>query len=168
MFQYKNNLFRYGIKKRRPEQCPIFFIWTLYGCDSFILRHPFPGSDHFNQGTPSLFQYHSACQCSNTGEYAYREFIKNWLYNQKKAQKQNKTNKLRNKQKNNSNMCMFYSVLVLNAQLLSPYCSHPDSKVHGTNMGPTWILSAPVGPHVGPMNLAIKADMLIVLIISAP
>ena len=33
----------------------------------------------------------------------------------------------------------------------------PDSKVHGANMGPTWVLSAPDGPHVGPMNLAIKA-----------
>ena len=31
----------------------------------------------------------------------------------------------------------------------------PDSKVHGANMGPTWDLSAPDGPHVGPMNLAI-------------
>ena len=31
----------------------------------------------------------------------------------------------------------------------------PDSKVHGANMGPTWVLSAPDGPHVGPMNLAI-------------
>ena len=30
-----------------------------------------------------------------------------------------------------------------------------DSKVHGANMGPTWVLSAPDGPHVGPMNLAI-------------
>ena len=26
-------------------------------------------------------------------------------------------------------------------------------------MGPTWALSAPDGPHVGPMNLAIKADV---------
>ena len=32
----------------------------------------------------------------------------------------------------------------------------PDSKVHGGNMGPTWVLSAPDGPPVGPMNLAIK------------
>ena len=32
----------------------------------------------------------------------------------------------------------------------------PDSKVHGANMGPTWILSAPDGPHMGPMNLAIR------------
>ena len=23
----------------------------------------------------------------------------------------------------------------------------PDSKVHGANMGPTWVLSAPDGPH---------------------
>ena len=30
-----------------------------------------------------------------------------------------------------------------------------DSKVHGANMGPTWVLSAPDGPHIGPMNLAI-------------
>ena len=32
----------------------------------------------------------------------------------------------------------------------------PDSKVHGANMGPTWVLSAPAGPHVGPTNLAIR------------
>ena len=31
----------------------------------------------------------------------------------------------------------------------------PDSKVHGANMGPTWVLSSPGGPHVGPKNLAI-------------
>ena len=24
---------------------------------------------------------------------------------------------------------------------------HPDSKVHGANMGPTWGLSVPYGPH---------------------
>ena len=34
----------------------------------------------------------------------------------------------------------------------------PDSKVHGANMGPTWILSAPDGPHVGPMKLAIRVN----------
>ena len=32
----------------------------------------------------------------------------------------------------------------------------PDSKVHGANMGPTWVLSALGGPHVGPMNLVIR------------
>ena len=35
----------------------------------------------------------------------------------------------------------------------------PDSKVHGANMGPTWVLSAPDGPHVGPMNLAIRGKL---------
>ena len=34
--------------------------------------------------------------------------------------------------------------------------SVPDSKVHEANMGPTWVLSAPGGPHVDPMNLAIR------------
>ena len=32
----------------------------------------------------------------------------------------------------------------------------PDSKVHGANMGSTWALSAPDGPHVSPMNLVIR------------
>ena len=36
-----------------------------------------------------------------------------------------------------------------------------DSRVHGANMGPTWVLSAPDGPHVGPINHAIKACMQI-------
>ena len=35
--------------------------------------------------------------------------------------------------------------------LLSP----PDSKVHGANMGPTWVLSAPDRPNI--MNLVIRA-----------
>ena len=34
--------------------------------------------------------------------------------------------------------------------------SIPDSKDHGANMGPIWVLSAPGEPHVGPMNLAIR------------
>ena len=32
----------------------------------------------------------------------------------------------------------------------------PDSKDHGANMGPTWVMSSPGEPHVGPMNLAIR------------
>ena len=36
----------------------------------------------------------------------------------------------------------------------------PDSKVHGANVGPTWVLSAPDGPHDGPMNLAIRSVQL--------
>ena len=43
-----------------------------------------------------------------------------------------------------------------NGEILSDANAYPDSKVHGANMGPTWDLSAPDGPHVGPMNLAIR------------
>ena len=38
--------------------------------------------------------------------------------------------------------------------------AYPDSKVHVAHMGPTWVLSAPGGPHVGPMKLAIRVDSL--------
>ena len=31
----------------------------------------------------------------------------------------------------------------------------PDSKVHGANMGPIWVLSAQDGPHAGPIIFAI-------------
>ena len=31
-----------------------------------------------------------------------------------------------------------------------------DNKDHGANMEPTWVLSAPGGPHAGPMNLATR------------
>ena len=31
-----------------------------------------------------------------------------------------------------------------------------DSKVHGANMGPIYVLSAPDGTHVGPRSLAIR------------
>ena len=34
---------------------------------------------------------------------------------------------------------------------------HPDSKVHGANMGPIWGRQDPGGFHVGPMNFAIWA-----------
>ena len=33
---------------------------------------------------------------------------------------------------------------------------YPDSKVHGAYMGPTWSRQDPGGPHVGPINLAIR------------
>ena len=32
----------------------------------------------------------------------------------------------------------------------------PDRKVHGAIMGLIWVLSAPDGPHVGPMNLDVS------------
>ena len=42
-------------------------------------------------------------------------------------------------------------VMVVNFQKRS----YPGSKVYGANMVPTWVLSAPDGPHVGPRNFAI-------------
>ena len=36
----------------------------------------------------------------------------------------------------------------------------PDSKVHGANMGLTWVLSAPGGPRVGPIDLAIRVEII--------
>ena len=32
-------------------------------------------------------------------------------------------------------------------------CNNPDNKIHGAIMGPTWVLSAPGGPHVGPKGI---------------
>ena len=32
----------------------------------------------------------------------------------------------------------------------------PNTNVHGTNRGPTWVLADPAWPHVGPMNPAIR------------
>ena len=32
----------------------------------------------------------------------------------------------------------------------------PENNVHGANMGPFWVLWAPDGPHVGPMDIVIK------------
>ena len=40
--------------------------------------------------------------------------------------------------------------------------TYQDSKVHGAYMGPTWVLSAPDGPHVDPMNFAIRVSTLTV------
>ena len=42
----------------------------------------------------------------------------------------------------------------------------PRSKVHGANMGPTCVLSAPDGPHAGPMNLAHYDDVIMCVIAS--
>ena len=62
--------------------------------------------------------------------------------------------------KSNRHIIHQYQVTVLSAeriQLTMSWQSHPDSKVQRANMGPTWVLSAPDEPHVGPMNLAIRA-----------
>ena len=36
------------------------------------------------------------------------------------------------------------------------YRTIPDSKIHGADMRPTWVLSVPDGSHVGPVNLATR------------
>ena len=41
-------------------------------------------------------------------------------------------------------------------RLATPLLSIPNSKVHGTNMGPIWGRQDPGGPHVGPMHFAIR------------
>ena len=48
-------------------------------------------------------------------------------------------------------------VLFQQASYCTVSCMHPDSKDHGANMRPTWVLSAPGGPHIGPMSLVIMA-----------
>ena len=40
---------------------------------------------------------------------------------------------------------------------------HPDSKDHGANMGPTWGRQDTDGPHVGPMNFAIREPAMLTL-----
>ena len=47
---------------------------------------------------------------------------------------------------------------VINHLLTHPEHFSPDNKVHGASMGPTWVLSAPDEPHVGPVNLAIRVQ----------
>ena len=55
-------------------------------------------------------------------------------------------------------------ILLLLLLSLLPNHTIPDNTVHWANMGPTWALSAPDGPHDGPMNLAIRAIASIVLV----
>ena len=55
---------------------------------------------------------------------------------------------------------LFLFICAENREIYAPgprFVLHlPESKVHGTNMGPIRVLSAPDGPHVGSMNLAIR------------
>ena len=59
-----------------------------------------------------------------------------------------------------SRTIVYICILVRNSPLqivpVFTACLYPDSKVHGANMGPTWVLSAPDVLHVGLMNLAIR------------
>ena len=55
------------------------------------------------------------------------------------------------------------SLWLLTTMRINAIRTIPDSKVQGVNMGPTWVLSAPDGPHVGPMNLAIRDCLYIIV-----
>ena len=50
--------------------------------------------------------------------------------------------------------------LTINEILWHLFKDNSNNKVHGANMGPTWVLSAPDGPHVGPTNLVIREFLL--------
>ena len=52
--------------------------------------------------------------------------------------------------------CSHFSDFVQDNYDYTPWGTDPDSKDHGANIGPTWVLSAPGGPNVGPMNLAFR------------
>ena len=60
--------------------------------------------------------------------------------------------------------------IIFNSPYLSYKISHSKIlksqqmtiKVHGASMGPTWVLSAPDGPHDGLMNLAIRDHSVLV------
>ena len=49
-----------------------------------------------------------------------------------------------------------YTNITVYQAMFTEVQTNPDYKVLGANMGPTWVLLAPDGPHVGPMNLAIR------------
>ena len=58
-------------------------------------------------------------------------------------------------------VCIYKWVQLLCNGHVRPFkISYPDSKVHGANKRPSWVLSAPVGSHVGPMNLAIRVFII--------
>ena len=50
---------------------------------------------------------------------------------------------------------MIWHIIDITNSISLSYDDTPDSKINGANMGSTWVLSVPDGPHVGPMNLAI-------------
>ena len=50
-----------------------------------------------------------------------------------------------------------YQLMIIH--VTSSQCKFPDNKIHGANIRPTWVLSAPGGSHVSPMNLAIRVGM---------
>ena len=58
-----------------------------------------------------------------------------------------------------------YESFHVSKHVVAEYSNSQYSKVHGANMGPTRVLLAPDGPHVGPMNLtcdAIEREVVLV------
>ena len=54
-------------------------------------------------------------------------------------------------------VCTLYVNVILNVYV------YPDSEVNGANMGLTWDLLAPGGPHVGSMNLGRLRDVVVLI-----
>ena len=54
---------------------------------------------------------------------------------------------MENNSLNREPWCQFWYVASI------PKGRYPDSKVHGANMGPTWVLSTPDGPMLAPWTL---------------
>ena len=61
-----------------------------------------------------------------------------------------------------------HDILPTQATILNPFSNHycftfcEDTQIArfmGANMGPTWVLSAPCGPHVGPINHALRVKI---------
>ena len=60
-----------------------------------------------------------------------------------------------------SDQCYRHSITrVIENVFHDPQRNIHDSKVHGANMGPTWVLSVPDGTRVGPMNFAMRDVMI--------
>ena len=51
-----------------------------------------------------------------------------------------------------------FNIIVIPAVLYQS--RYPDSKIHVAAMGPTWDLTAPDGPHIGPVTLAIRVGLV--------
>ena len=94
---------------------------------------------------------YAQCLCGIFQMYSVRNLLKNTciLENNKSQTKQDQARPGKTRQDEvapwQEGVPWFWKVLYI-----------PDSKDHEANMGPTWALAAPVGPHVGPMNLAIR------------
>ena len=56
------------------------------------------------------------------------------------------------------------NIIPIKAVIMFSFEADTNSKVHGANMGPTWVLSAPDGPHVDPMNLASRGIYSIIFV----